>query len=198
MSDELSGRPPQHAEAETAETNTPSDTSAPANEADSVQLTAGEAPSSETPSSETPSDAPAARKSWRSKRSPMALAAWVVVATLAAVVVPLWSQLSYEPGRWAVLPGVLFVIIAGVTEGWVRRVSAAIGLVILLFVLGLVLTVGGTVTYWDAVGPTGDFVNGGSFYGWEIDTPLYRLALAGVLVLIGMALWRLVAPEHRG
>lgn len=133
------------------------------------------------------------------RQAPLAsYAAWVVAATLASAAVPLWSRMQYELGVWAVLPALVLVLVAGhATDARVRRISAALALVVSGFVLLVVVRAGLALVYQDVTGPDLGIGRTSGFRGWEVDTPMFALSLAGAVVLVVMSAWELLGRSSR-
>lgn len=115
-------------------------------------------------------------------------AAAVLVPILAAVLVTAWPWLQYEDGmRFVVLSGLL-LIVAGLQQGFLRRAPAALSLVPTAYI--------GYLTAAEMLSTSDGWFPGEIVYGWEYDTGLLAITLVGEAILVGLALWRMLAPER--
>lgn len=117
-----------------------------------------------------------------------AYAAAVLSPAAAAVLVTAWPWLQYEDGMRFLVLSVLLLIAAGLLGGCIRRAAAALSLVPTVYVV--YLTAAEMMSTSDGWWP-GDVVR-----GWEYDTGLLAITLAGEAVLIGLALWRLLGRDR--
>ncbi|GEM_PF-4298363 len=117
---------------------------------------------------------------WRQVVAPIA---WALGALGAAVLAPAWNE---DLAPWAFGAAGL-VIVARLLPGWAGRMVAAGGLLVVLAAAAQVAAAALERT---------DF--GGLFglYGYERDTDFLVITCAGLLVLGGMALWRLLRRER--
>ena len=117
-----------------------------------------------------------------------AYAAAVVVPVVATVLVTAWPWLQYEDGMRFVVLSALLLIAAGLLGGCLRRWSAAASLVPTAYIALL--------TVREMLSTTDGWLPGEVVYGWEYDTGLLAITLAGEAALVGMALWLVLARER--
>jgi hypothetical protein len=110
-----------------------------------------------------------------------------LVPAVATVLVTAWPWLQYEDGmRWIVVAAVLLVG-AGLLGGCARRVLAAVSLLPTGYIVYLTVAEMFTVTE--------GWLPDERISGWEFDTGLLAVTLAGEAILIGLALWRLFGQD---
>lgn len=114
-------------------------------------------------------------------------AAAVLLPGAGAALVTAWPWLQYEGSMRVAVLSVLLLIAAGLLGGCLRRVAAAFSLVPTAWVV--YLTVAEVLSTSDGWFP-GEVVR-----GWEYDTGLLGITLAGETILVGLALWRLFGRE---
>lgn len=132
-------------------------------------------------SAEAATEAAAPKRPW------YAYVAAVLVPVVAVVLVAAWPWLQYEDGmRFVVLSGLL-LIVAGLQRGFLRRAPAALSLLPTAYV--------GYLTVAEMLSTSDGWFPGEVVYGWEYDTALLAVTLAGEAVLVGLALWRLFGPS---
>lgn len=125
---------------------------------------------------------PAVRRPWH------AYAAAVLVPVMATILVTAWPWLQYEEGmRFVVLSGLL-LIVAGLQQGFLRRALAALSLLPTAYI--------GYLTVLEMLSTSDGWFPGEIIYGWEYDTALLAITLAGEAILAGLALWRLFGRER--
>lgn len=116
-----------------------------------------------------------------------AYAAAVLVPAVAVILVTAWPWLQYEDGmRFVVLSGLL-LIVASLQRGFLRRAPAALSLLPTAYVVYL--------TSAEMLSTSEGWFPGEINYGFEYDTVLLVITLAGEATLVGLALWRLLGPS---
>ncbi|MDO8847092.1 MAG: hypothetical protein Q7W51_01715 [Coriobacteriia bacterium] len=115
-------------------------------------------------------------------------AAAVVVPVVAAILVTAWPWLQYEDGMRFVVFSALLLIVAGLLGGCLRRWAAAASLVPTAYIAFL--------TVREMLSTSEGWFPGEIVYGWEYDTALLAITLAGEAMLVGLALWRLFSRER--
>ncbi|MHB8965974.1 MAG: hypothetical protein ACYC52_08420, partial [Coriobacteriia bacterium] len=123
----------------------------------------------------------------RSRRGWPAYAGWVVAPLLAGFLVPAWYALEYEDGVRFIVIGVLLVIAAGVLDGPVRRMAAALALAPITYV--------GFLVAREMLETSEGFFPGETRWGFQYDTEFLAITAVGLLALAGMAAWWLLKRE---
>lgn len=132
-------------------------------------------------SAEAADEVPAPKRPW------YAYVAAVLVPVIAVILVTAWPWLQYEDGmRFVVLSGLL-LIVAGLQRGFLRRGPAALSLVPTAYI--------GYLTLAEMLSTSEGWFPGEVKFGWEYDTALLAITLAGEAILVGLALWRLFGPD---
>ncbi len=115
-------------------------------------------------------------------------AAAVLVPVVATILVTAWPWLQYEDGmRFVVLSGLL-LIVAGLQQGFLRRAPAALSLLPTAYV--------GYLTVVEMLSTSDGWFPGEIIYGWEYDTALLAITLAGEAILVGLAFWWMLGRER--
>ena len=117
-----------------------------------------------------------------------AYAAGVTLPVIGAVLVTAWPWLQYEDSMRVVVLSALLLIVAGLLGGCVRRAAAAFSLLPTGWVVYL--------TAAEMFSISDGWFPGETVSGWEYDTGLLVITLAGEAILVGLALWRLFGRER--